>query len=196
LPFQDAVDLNATRVAVTELDRFGTPIAAFRVPCATRGKTSPQVRAAIGDAVSPVVTSACLGRKPIVADRLDFEKKKAELDQRGARDARLLSGFADATFHAMLSARYYDAGIALQRVNSASTSVIGTYTFADRSGLSRHQAAATSIRRRGMRLAERPNRLSRGRERRPFGSPGNSALVGARGLEPRASSASRKRSDP
>jgi predicted site-specific integrase-resolvase len=139
------VDLNATHVAVTELDRFGNPIAAVRVPCATRGKTFPQVRAAIGEAVSQVVTSACLGWKPIVADRLDFEKKKAELDQRGARDARLLSGFAYATFHAMLSARCYDAGIALQRVNPAYNSVIGTYTFADRSGLSRHQAAATSI---------------------------------------------------
>jgi len=153
-----AVDLNATHVAVTELDRFGNPIAAFRVPCATRGKTSPQVRAAIGEAVSQVVTYACLGRKPIVAERLDFEKKKAELEQRGARYARMLSGFAYATFHAMLSARCYDAGIALTHVNPAYTSVIGTYTFADRYGLSRHQAAACSIGRRGMRLAERPNR--------------------------------------
>jgi len=70
----------------------------------------------------------------------------------------MLSGFAYATFHALVSARAYDAGIALARVTPAYTSVIGACKFADRYGLSRHQAAACAIGRRGMRLAERPNR--------------------------------------
>ncbi len=152
------IDLNADHVAVTDLDRFGNVVAAFRVPCVTRGKTHPQILAVLGDATSQVVTYACRRRKPIVAERLDFEEKKAELEQRGVRYARLLSAFAYAAFHAILQARCYDAGIALRRVNPAYTSVIGAHKFADRYGLSRHHAAALSIGRRGMYLAERPNR--------------------------------------
>jgi IS605 OrfB family transposase len=110
------------------------------------------------DGIGVVVAYALERRKPIAAERLDFEKKKAEREQRDARYARMLSDFAYATFHAMLSARCYDAGIALTRVNPAYTSAIGAYKFADRYGLSRHQAAACSIGRRGMRLAERANR--------------------------------------
>ena len=114
------VDLNADHLAVTDVDRFGNPIAAFRVPCPTRGKTHHQVRAIIGDAVSQVVTYACLQQKPIVAERLRFDEKKAALEQRGARYARMLSGFAYAAFHAILGARCYDAGIALRHVDPRS----------------------------------------------------------------------------
>jgi len=152
------VDLNAEHLAVTGVDRFGNPIASFRVPCPTRGKTHPQARAIIGDAVRQVVAYAWLQQKPIVAERLQFDEKKADLEQRGARYARLLSGFAYAAFHAILAARCYDAGIALRHVNPAFTSVIGAHTFADRYGLSRHHAAACAIGRRGMQLAERPSR--------------------------------------
>ncbi len=153
-----AVDLNADHLAVTDLDRFGNPIASYRVSCATRGKTHDQAAAIIGDAVSQVVTYAGVRHKPLVAERLAFEAKRAELGQRGARYARMLSAFAYATFHAILEARCYDAGIALRRVHPAYTSVIGAHKFADRYGLSRHHAAALVIGRRGMRLAERPNR--------------------------------------
>ncbi len=152
------IDLNADHVAVTDLDRFGNVVAAFHVPCVTRGKTHPQILAVLGDATSQVVEYACCRQKPIVAERLDFEEKKAELERKGAGYARMLSGFAYATLHAILHARCYDAGIALRRVNPAYTSVIGAHKFADRYGLSRHQAAACAIGRRGMHLAERPNR--------------------------------------
>ncbi len=153
-----SVDLNADHLALTELDRFGNPIAACRVPCATRGKSHHQTLAVLGDAVAQVVTYACARTKPIVIETLTFEEKKAELERQGARYARMLSGFACAAFHAIISARTYDAGIRLSQVNPAYTSVIGRHKFADRYGLSRHQAAALSIGRRAMRLAERPNR--------------------------------------
>jgi IS605 OrfB family transposase len=152
------VDLNADHVAITDLDRFGNVVASFRVSCVTRGKTHYQTLAAIGEAVSQVVTYACLRRKPLVAERLDFEEKKAELERQGASYARMLSGFAYAAFHAILAARTYDAGVTAYRVNPAYTSVIGAYKFAGRYGLSGHQAAACTIGRRGMQLAERPNR--------------------------------------
>ncbi len=153
-----AIDLNADHLAITDLDRSGNPVASFRVPCATRGKSHEQTLAVIGDAVAQVVTYACCRMKPLVIETLDFEAKKAELERRGAGYARMLSAFAYATFHAMLEARCYDAGLMLKRVHPAYTSVIGAYKFADRYGLSRHQAAACAIGRRGMQLAERPNR--------------------------------------
>jgi len=153
-----AVDLNATHVAVTDVDRFGNPVGAFSVPCATRGKTRPQAQALIGDAVRQVMTFACAQQKPLVAERLDFERKKAALEGRGRRYARRLSAFAYATFYAVLHARCYDAGIALHPVNPAYTSVIGTSKFMERYGLSRHHAAALCIGRRVMHLSERPNR--------------------------------------
>jgi IS605 OrfB family transposase len=152
------VDLNTDHLAVADLDRFGNRVASFRVPCDTRGKTRHQSLAILGDAVAQTVTYACCGMKPIVIETLDFEEKKAELEQQGPQRARLLSGFAYAAFHAIISARAFDAGIKLLKVNPAYTSVVGRYTFADRYGLSRHQAAAVAIGRRGMHLSERPTR--------------------------------------
>jgi IS605 OrfB family transposase len=152
------VDLNADHLAVTDLDRFGNPVASFRVPCMTRGKTRHQTLAVLGNAVAHTVTYACCQRKPLVIETLDFEDKKAELERQGTRRARRLSGFAYAAFHAIIAARTYDAGIRLRHVNPAYTSVIGRHTFAERYGLSRHQAAACVIGRRGMHLGERPTR--------------------------------------
>jgi IS605 OrfB family transposase len=152
------VDLNTDHLAVTDLDRFGNPVASFRVPCVTRGKTRHQSLSALGDAVAQIVSFACCRMKPIIIETLDFEEEKAEVERHGTRRARLLSGFAYAAFHAIISARTYDAGIRLLHVNPAYTSVIGQHAFADRYGLSRHQAAACAIGRRGMHLAERPTR--------------------------------------
>jgi IS605 OrfB family transposase len=152
------VDLNADHLAVADLDRFGNCVASFRVLCDTRCKTGHQSLAILGDAVAQTVTYACCRMKPIVIETLDFEEKKAELEQQGPQRARLLSGFAYAAFHAIISARAFDAGIKLLKVNPAYTSVVGRHTFADRYGLSRHQAAAVAIGRRGMHLAERPTR--------------------------------------
>ncbi len=152
------VDLNANHVALSELDRFGNPVGWARVPCMTSGRSHHQRLAAIGEAIKQVVLYARDRAKPIVVERLDFEKRKAALEQRGPRYAWMLSSFAYAAFHAILAARAYDAGVALRSVNPAYTSVIGAYKFARRYGLSVHQAAACSIGRRGNTLAERPNR--------------------------------------
>ncbi len=151
------VDLNADHVAVCELDWFGNPLSARAIPCVTSRRSSDQRAAAVGEAVKQVMAYARERRKPIVVERLDFEEKKAELERRGTRYARMLSGFAYAQFHAILLARAADAGIELRLVNPAYTSVIGHYKFARRYGLSVHQAAACAIGRRGTRLAERPN---------------------------------------
>ena len=80
-----AIDLNADHLAVTDLDRFGNPVARFRVSCSDAGKSHEQALAVIGNAVAQVVTYACCRMTPLVIETLDFEAKKAELERRGTR---------------------------------------------------------------------------------------------------------------
>ncbi len=166
-----AIDLNADHVAVTELDRFGNPVASVSVPCPTRGKSRHQRLAAIGDAVKRVVAYARDRHKSIVAERLDFEAKKAELEQRGARYARMLSSFAHATFHAILRARAADAGVGLRTVYPAYTSVIRAVQVREAVRVVRapgrrpvHRAAGVAARRATQPPSGRPRRLLATRE--------------------------------
>ena len=71
------VDLNADHLAVTETDRSGNFFNTFSVPLVTYGKSAHQAEALIGDAVARVVEYARQARKPIVMERLDFQRKKA-----------------------------------------------------------------------------------------------------------------------
>ena len=74
------VDLNADHMTVTEADRSGNFVNAFSMPLVTYGKTAHQAEALIGDAVTRVVEYARQARKPLVIERLDFQRKKAALE--------------------------------------------------------------------------------------------------------------------
>ena len=52
----------------------------WRVPLVTYGKTGHQAEALIGDAVAGVVEHARQAGKPVVIERLDFKRKKAQLE--------------------------------------------------------------------------------------------------------------------
>src|SRR5579883_2043357 len=151
---------------------------ASRVLCATGGAThgrapgAPRRRDQTGGGACPQ------RRTPIAAERLDVETKKAEREQQAAHSARVMSGFVDAPLHAMLTARRYDAGLALQRVSPAYTPVLGACTCAESHGLSRHRAPVTSIGRPGMRLAERPNRRPAPRSPSPTREDSGEVRVG------------------
>lgn len=148
------LDINADSLAVTETDRFGNPIEYVTVPCVTYGKSTGQRRAVIGEAIKQVVAFARSRGKPIAVERMDFSKMRAALEGRGVRYARMLSSFAYTQIQALLRARAVDAGIAVQEVNPAYTSVMGRYTFRNRYGMSEHHAAALAIGRRAMGLRE------------------------------------------
>ena len=93
-------------------------------------------------------------------ETLDFQKKKAALEQESPKGARARSALAYRQIQAIMRARAYDAGITVHEVNPAFTSVIGQYTFADRYGMSRHNAAALVIGRRALGFSESlPNQL-------------------------------------
>ena len=148
------IDINAGHLAVTETDRFGNPVEYFSVLCATYGKTAEQRRALIGNAMKQVAAIAVDCGKPLVIEKLDFQKKKSALERQDAKHARMLSALAYTQMQTIIRARAFDAGIEVLEVNPAYTSVIGQHKFTDRYGLSRHNAAALVIGRRSLDLGE------------------------------------------
>jgi IS605 OrfB family transposase len=145
------VDLNADHVATAELDRFGNPISVKRIPVMIYKRSHAQIEACLGDVVKEVVEAAKKARKPLVAERLELSSKRSRLREAGgSRYARMLSGFAYATFSSLLRARCDSDGVELILVNPAYTSLIGLVKFASGYGITSHQAAAITIARRGI----------------------------------------------
>ena len=149
------IDINADHLAVAVTDRHGNPIAyrRFNTPV---GLTSEQTKAIMGDACKTIVDLAVQYRTPLVIEKIDFSKKKAQLETNvNARKARMLSSFAYNQFKTMLRSRAIRHGVPLKEINPAYTSVIGAVKFAKRYGVSVHLSAALAIARRGMSLSER-----------------------------------------
>ena len=134
------VDLNADHLAACETDASGNPVHAFRVPLVTYGKTRHQAQALIGDAVARVVEYARRVGKPIVLERLDFRRRKAELEGESRKYARMLSSLSYAKTLACFLSRGHRQGVEIRQVNPAFSSAIGRVKFMDRYGLSVHQA--------------------------------------------------------
>ncbi len=148
------IDINADHLAVTETDRFGNPVEFFTVPCVTYGKTKDQRSAIIGDAVKHAMDFIVSRKKPVVIEKLDFQKKKAALEKQSPKYARMLSSLAYTQIQTVIRARVFDAGVEVLEVNPAYTSVISQYKFKDRYGMSAHNAAALVIGRRSLGLSE------------------------------------------
>ena len=142
------VDLNADHLAVTETDRSGNFANSFSVPLVTYGKTAHQAEALIGDAVARVVEYARQAGKPIVIERLDFQRKRVALEGESPGHSRMLSSFSYGKVKAYLLSRGYREGVEVFQVNPAYSSVIGRVKFMERYGLSVHQAAALTLARR------------------------------------------------
>ena len=136
------VDLNADHLAACETDASGNYVYAFRVPLVTYGKSRRQAEALIGDAVARVVGHAKGVGKPAVIERLDFRRKKVELEGESRKYSRMLSSLSYASTLACFLSRGHREGVGIHQVNPAFSSVIGRVKFMDRYGLSVHQAAA------------------------------------------------------
>jgi IS605 OrfB family transposase len=150
------VDVNVDHLAVSETDRFGNLIGTRRIDLVVYGKTQHQARALIGDAAVSIAAQAKAAGKPVVIEKLEFQKKKAELEAANPKQARLLSSFACRQVAAHLQATCYRAGVEVIEVNPAYTSVIGAVNHAQRHGISVHMGAALAIARRGLGFSERP----------------------------------------
>lgn len=150
------IDLNTDHVAYIETDRFGNPIERQRLPWNSYGKNRHQLKALTGDLCKEIIDKAKKTKKPIVIEKLDFQKKKLSLAEQESKWARLLSGFAYGLFFVFLMARAFKHGVAVHRVNPAFTSVIGRINYAKRYGLTIHLAAALCIARRYQKFSEAP----------------------------------------
>lgn len=151
------VDINADQLVIVETDRFGNPIFFKNIPLVLYGKNSNQALALIGDACSQIVERAVLTRKPIVIEKLDFQKKKKDLTNNyNKRYARMLSSFSYSKICLFLKSRSWRNAVRIYEVNPAFTSLIGRVKFAKRYGITIHQAAALSIGRRFLGYSEQP----------------------------------------
>ena len=149
------VDLNADHLADCETDASGNPVHVFRVPLVTYGKSGCQTEALIGSAVACVVEYARHVGKPIVLERLDFRRKKAELEGQLRKYSRMLSSLGYAKTLSCFLSRGQREGVEVFQVNPAFSSIIGRVKFMERYGLSVHQAAALVLARRLLGCSER-----------------------------------------
>lgn len=149
------MDVNADHLAVSETDRFGNLVATRTIDVATYGKSSDQAKALIGDAAVSIVEQARQAGKPVVIEKLNFQKKKAELETINRSQARMLSSFSCNKVASHIKAAAFRAGVEVIEVNPAYTSVIGAVNHAQRKGISVHQGAAMAIARRGLGLCEK-----------------------------------------
>jgi IS605 OrfB family transposase len=161
------VDLNADHVALTLTDATGNPLTTVkdapgnplmtkRIDLVTYGKTKAQRLDMIRKAAAEIAKLALQLGVPVIAERLDFKRKRAELETVvGKKRARMLSSFAYSSFVEALSRACVRKSVRLVLVNPAYTSLIGRVKFAPRYGSSVHAAAALAIARRAMALSER-----------------------------------------
>jgi IS605 OrfB family transposase len=150
------VDINADHLAVSETDRFGNLVLSLRIDLHTYGKTTDQAKALIGDAAVRIADLAKAKGKPIVIEKLDFSKKKAELEATNKPLARMLSSLACNKVFASIKAAAFRGGVEVLKVNPAYTSVIGAVNHAQKNGISVHMGAALAIARRALGLSEKP----------------------------------------
>src|ERR1700722_12414393 len=69
------IDLNTDHIAYVETDRFGNPLERKRFSWVSNGKSKNQLRALTGDLCKTIVNKAKETRKPLVIEKLDFQKK-------------------------------------------------------------------------------------------------------------------------
>ena len=150
-----AVDINSDHLAVAEMDRFGNLVHSRTIPLTLNSKTNHQARALIGDAAAEIIAFCEQRNKSLVIENLDFQKKRAQLKEKGTRYARMLSSFAYSSILTHLKSRGASKGVQVHTINPAFTSLIGRVKFAKRHGISIHMAAAFCIGRRFLGFSER-----------------------------------------
>lgn len=168
------IDINTDHLAAVETDRYGNPVQSKIIPLNCYGKSSEQAKALIGDAAAELIQWSVSSQKPVVLEKLDFNKKKTELKEFGySKYSRMLSSFAYSTIIKNIKSRAWRFGVRVEEVNPAFTSIIGRVKFARRYGLSIHESAALCIARRYKGFSER---LPRCLDKIPDGKNGYVAL--------------------
>ena len=103
-----------------------------------------------------MIARAASTSKPVVIEKLDFSKKKSELEKEDPKQARMLSSLSYSAITEGVKSRAYRHGIEVIEVNPAYSSIIGLVKWSQKKGISVHQAAALPLARRGCDHRERP----------------------------------------
>lgn len=149
------LDINTDNFAVTEISRGGKFLNSKVFKFDLENKTSNQREDIIFNTMNKVVEYALSRKKDLVYEDLDFTKKRSELKDSYDKDyARMLSSFAYSKMLSQLMGRAYRKGVVLHTVNPAYTSLIGKIKYANKYGISSHQAASYVIARKHYNLKE------------------------------------------
>ena len=149
------IDLNHSHIAYAETNRHGNLVHHGKINTPIQDRSSEQVTAMLSEAIKTIVQRACHEQKPIVIEKLDFAKKKAELCSQKVRYRRIISYFAYNKFASLVHSKAYRAGVEVIVVNPVFSSVIGKYKFAHFLGISTHIAASLVLARRAQNFSER-----------------------------------------
>ncbi|MDX1475218.1 MAG: hypothetical protein R3309_13685, partial [Reinekea sp.] len=153
-----AVDFNAHHLAIVELDAKGHKVTLQDLPLASCPVTSKQNETQLQEAAKQLVCWAKDANKPVVIERLDFQRKKGALQkqQTGQTDYnRMLSSLSTQKFKQAVYMQCLKQQVALIQVNPAYTSLIGRLKYGRETDFNVHQAAAWVIGRRGMNKSDR-----------------------------------------
>lgn len=112
--------------------------------------------------VKQIIKHAIETKKPIIIEKLDFQRKKSLMKEENTsfngntnkRKNRILSSFAYSLIIETIKQQAYRNGIAVYEVNPAFTSQIGWLKYSKQYGISRHMAAAYVIGRRSYAIEE------------------------------------------
>ncbi len=143
------VDVNADHLAIAHVSGDGRLVGAGREELGAD-------RHGVQVAVQSICDRAAARGVPVVAENLDFRKKKAWLRQYGKRFGRILSNFRSRQVMVALERQCQRRGVELIFVDPAwTTRIPRECRYPDRYRIGLHQAAAFVIGRRGLGFAER-----------------------------------------
>ncbi len=164
------IDFNPDHLAISLIAGDGNPVAWRRLDLDLTG-TKNQRDNQIGEAVAAATALAVEHQVPIVVERLDFQRKKAEIRHLPKKDRAALSSLAYAQFGDAIRWACIERGLECIEVSPAFTSVLGQANYAGTRGVSVDLAAAAVIARRGLGFREkvRPSVARRGPVRSSFG---------------------------
>ena len=149
------VDFNPNCVGWAYIDKEGNLKDKGQIRFNLADRRNEQTTARLGDVCKALVAWAIQAQCPIAIEKLDFQKKKGALAEKGVKYARMLSNFAYSKFQQLLASRCERMGIELISLNPAYSSLIGLTKFMSMYGLDSSMASGLVLARRALRLSER-----------------------------------------
>ena len=139
------VDINADRLAWTELDGEGNRLCGDVIPMNLAGLTSGQASDVIGRAVSVLISQCSLSGKPLIRENLDSGGFAKKMKYDNKKRNRVVSQFAFERIIQSIMSQAFRAGIGVYAVNPAYTSFAAKTAYMRRYGISIHEAASYVI---------------------------------------------------